>query len=145
MELKQLFDTSDGVISEQTLKDTSCKVLLPLEECRMWLNHLQTVSENRRRGARKAAETRRGKKSQKSNFQATSISQSDLTPTQEADGVTEEWFCGVCEGKYIDQTEEPEFWICCEQCDKWYHADCEGLSSLPPEEDSYCCLKCQAS
>ena len=41
------------------------RVLLPPEECRIWLNHLQTVMENRRGGAKKAAATRRAKRSMK--------------------------------------------------------------------------------
>ena len=32
-------------------------VLLPIEEVKIWLQHLNSVAENRRRGAIKAAET----------------------------------------------------------------------------------------
>lgn len=138
VELKKLFDKSDGTISEDAIQDVARKVLLPPEECRIWLNHLQIVSENRRRGAKKAAETRRGKRVNR----VSSATIDDQSSTK-SDGDSEEWFCGVCEGKYIEQTDEPEIWICCEKCDGWYHASCEGLSSIPPEEVSYCCQKCQ--
>ena len=37
------------------------KVLLPTNKCKIWLNHLQTVLENRRRGAKKAVATRRAR------------------------------------------------------------------------------------
>ena len=37
--------------------------MLPVEEVRIWLDNLETVSSNRKKGAEKAAETRRKKKS----------------------------------------------------------------------------------
>lgn len=45
--------------SQQAAKALSMKVLLPLEDVTMWLDHLTTVQLNRRKGATKAAETRR--------------------------------------------------------------------------------------
>ena len=41
------------------MEETAKKVLLPLEEVKMWFQHLQQTSENRARGAKKAAETRK--------------------------------------------------------------------------------------
>ena len=43
------------------------KVLLPLSEVEMWLNHLGMVSNNRKRGAAKAAATKRSKLSGRKN------------------------------------------------------------------------------
>jgi len=43
------------------LNDTAKLVLLPEEECQIWLNHLRAVIENRKRGAQKAAATRKNK------------------------------------------------------------------------------------
>ena len=37
------------------------KILIPISEVDIWLNHLRTVSENRRRGAAKAATTKKFK------------------------------------------------------------------------------------
>ena len=62
--LKQLFSSSNGVISEDMIESAAKKVLLPSHECSVWLNHLRTVVENRRRGAQKAAATRRAKRTQ---------------------------------------------------------------------------------
>ena len=62
--LKQLFSSSNGNITENMIESAAKKVLLPYGECRIWLSHLQTVLENRRRGAKKAAATRRAKRLQ---------------------------------------------------------------------------------
>ena len=64
--LKQLFSSSNGVISEDMVESAAKKVLLPPDECHIWLNHLKTVVDNRRRGAQKAAATRQAKRSQAS-------------------------------------------------------------------------------
>lgn len=60
--LKEFFSSTKD-ISDDLLLNVSKKCLVPPEECRFWLDHLQTVVDNRRRGAKKAAETRRNKKS----------------------------------------------------------------------------------
>lgn len=62
--LKQLFSSSNGVISEDTIESAAKKVLLPPHECSIWMNHLRTVVENRHWGAQKAAATQRAKRSQ---------------------------------------------------------------------------------
>ena len=59
--LKRLFSSSNGQVSDEMVENAAREVLLPPEE---WLDHLQTVMENRRRGARKAAATRKAKQSQ---------------------------------------------------------------------------------
>lgn len=57
-ELKKLFSNVNGAINDDRLENAAKNVLLPMEECRIWMKHLMTVLENRCRGARKAAETR---------------------------------------------------------------------------------------
>lgn len=57
--LKQLF--SEGAIRQSSMESIAKQVLLPCDECEIWLNHLQTVLQNRQRGAKKAAATRRAK------------------------------------------------------------------------------------
>ena len=59
--MKELFSTKNGVIAETMLEDVAKKVLLTCNEYKIWLSHLQTVLENRRRGAKKAAATRRAR------------------------------------------------------------------------------------
>ena len=46
------------------IESAAKKVLLPPHECSIWMNHLRTVIENRRRGAQKATATQRAKRSQ---------------------------------------------------------------------------------
>ena len=45
--------------SESTYSELSKRVMLSVEEIKMWLDHLNTIQENRKKGAIKAAETRR--------------------------------------------------------------------------------------
>ena len=47
--------------TEDQIEMVARKTLLPTEDVAMWLKHLKTVQENRERGAKKAAATRRGK------------------------------------------------------------------------------------
>ena len=61
--LKELFSANNGEIEETLIDDIAKQVLLPSNECKIWLSHLQTVLENRRRGAKKAAVTRLAKAS----------------------------------------------------------------------------------
>lgn len=74
--LKRSFSSSNGQVSDEMVENAAREVLLPPEECKIWLDHLQTVMENRRRGARKAAATRKAKQSQ------TKDKDSNPTPTR---------------------------------------------------------------
>ena len=90
----------------------------------MWFEHLQTVSDNRKRGAAKAAETRRR------NRQA----------SQESSKSQTEYYCGVCQEPYMDFTDQIEKWIGCEHCNSWFHFVCVGLVSEP---EIFICENCQ--
>ena len=61
--LKEFF-LSHPEPTEELFTSIARKTLLPIDEVKMWLNHLKTVEINRRRGAAKAAETRRRKRQQ---------------------------------------------------------------------------------
>ena len=74
--LKQLFSSNKGKVSDEMVENAAKKVLLPPNECQIWLNHLQTVTENRRRGAQKAAATQKAKRTQ-----ANSVTSSKCPPT----------------------------------------------------------------
>ena len=54
--LKEIFDGSGGDISEECVLAAAQKCLLPPAEVKIWFDHLQ---KNRKRGAEKAAATRR--------------------------------------------------------------------------------------
>ncbi len=116
--LKQWFNKLKGKEPCATAIDAVAeKVLLPPEEVQFWLEHLKTVAENRKQGAKKAAATRRT--SNKS--------------------VSSEYYCSVCSQKFLEETEEPELWIQCERCDAWLHWDCAGILEEPEHFFCYPC------
>ena len=81
--LKRLFSSSNGVISDTMMDSASKEVLLPCEECQIWLSHLQTVMENRRRGAKKAAATRKAKLQTRENCSGSrKVHESGFSPQQ---------------------------------------------------------------
>ena len=59
--IKEVFNIKKSV-TEEDIRQLAKEVLLPVNEVKIWINHLQSVIENRRRGARKAAATRQSKK-----------------------------------------------------------------------------------
>lgn len=71
--MKELFSAKNDEIEETMLEDVAKKVL-SCNECTIWLRHLQTVLENRRRGARKAAATRHTKATRRTEIQETASS-----------------------------------------------------------------------
>ena len=120
--------------TEPDIKAIAEKTLLPPVEVRMWLEHLQQVDLNRRRGAAKAAETRHRRAAN------TTASSADPNPTLQANvnpepipgpaAETEDiYYCGYCGGQYEEETEECEFWIACEACDCWFHGVCVGIAA----------------
>ncbi len=60
--LKKLFSSTSGLVTDSMIESAAKEVQLPSDECTIWIKHLQTVLENRRRGARKAAATRRARR-----------------------------------------------------------------------------------
>ena len=103
--------------NDQELSELAKSVLLSVEDVKLWVEHLQVVARNRKRGAAKAAATRRAKKQQVE-------------------------CCGVCEQPYLDETEEVEFWIQCEKCLVWFHWDCLGIQDEP---STFICSNCTRS
>lgn len=61
--LKEVFQKLKGwPPSQQYIEEAAKKMLLLPDEVRMWFDHLQSVSDNRKWGAAQAAETWRKKK-----------------------------------------------------------------------------------
>lgn len=83
-----------------SIEDIARKVLLSHAEVSMWFEHLQTVSDNRKRGATKAAEPWRKKRQ----------------ASQESSKSQTEYYCGVCQEPYMDFTDQIEKWIGWEHC-----------------------------
>ena len=60
--LKQKFSDSHGQITDQFIEQTAKEALLSSDETKIWIEHLVTVVKNRKRGATKAAATRKLKR-----------------------------------------------------------------------------------
>lgn len=113
-QLKEFFSRFGSEPPENELKLIASKCLLPEDDVLMWLKHLQTITENRKRGASKAAETRRRKK--------------------------ESYPCGVCQALY-GEADEVQLWIACDGCNTWFHAECVNVSKNN-EPDEFFCESC---
>ena len=102
-------------------EDVARSVLLSPDEVSIWFDHLHTVSENRKRGAARAAVTRQRKRQ---------------TKKQAKEAVC---CCGVA---YQEVTESVEDWICCDKCDSWFHFGCAGIDpTFIPQ--NFLCQGCQ--
>ena len=62
--LKERFASVNIHQQPSALQQIAQEVLLSQDECQIWLEHLQNIAQNRRRGAQRAAETRRLRKVQ---------------------------------------------------------------------------------
>ena len=68
MILKKFFQENGAKPSENLLEGVAKKTLLPINEVLLWLDHLKTVDDNRKRGAAKAALTRQRKRKEVQYF-----------------------------------------------------------------------------
>ena len=118
--MKEMFKKIKGCPTDDQLQEIGKKVSLSPEHVRMWVEHLQTVAENRRRGAQKAAAKHKKNKIKKSNSH-------------------DVYLCGVCHDQYMEFTEEEEDWIQCDGCAIWFHFICVGITTAP---DSFFCDDC---
>lgn len=122
--------------TETQVKAVAQKTLLSTNGVTMWLNHLNTIQQNRRRGAKKAAATRR----RKSRKGVLDEEQESLEMEEENQEETE-YRCGICSQLFEEETEE-ELWIACDECSSWFHAVCVNIddSSVP---ENFLCVLCQ--
>ena len=114
--------SKSGNLSDSDVERLARRVLLPVEDVKIWLQHLKTVSENRRKGAQKAAETRRLKKA-----------------SQDTQTSPDLYYCGVCDEVYLEEADEEQDWIACDSCDTWYHWKCVQIIEEP---EYFVCAKC---
>ena len=57
--LADYFKMNNEEIKEEDLESLAQRCYLKISEVKLWLEHLKQISENRKRGAKKAADTRR--------------------------------------------------------------------------------------
>ena len=99
--MKEAFQKLTEEPTPEFIEGLARKCLLPPSEVSFWIEHLQQVQKNRRRGAAKAAITRQNRK-QTQNMETSE----DLT--------SEAVFCGVCGDLYEQLTDEVENWVGCD-------------------------------
>jgi len=139
--IKDEFDALKGKApSDAKLRMIASRCLLPTEEVRIWLNHLNEVQKNRR-GAEKAAATRKLKKQQKeAQMMACGMQQGAQLGTVE-EGTSDEAHCGVCGDMCVEITDEIEQWIACDSCGVWFHFSCVQINpAYVPDE--FICSEC---
>ena len=117
------------------LESISRQVLLPCAEVQMWLDHLSTVQQNRKRGTAKAAERRRKRKGEQAELAGQIPLSSNTSPN-------ESYKCEVCGEEYEDETLEEELWIECSSCKLWFHVDCVGINPRKFLNISFVTLAC---
>lgn len=131
--LSKVFGDSQGFPSDEKIVETAKTVLLKPEELRMWFEHLQIVQDNRKKGAKKAAATRRAKKKRTA---IPSVTNEECPRDSDGDEV-----CNLCfafnppnckDGEAID-------WVACDICSMWFHRCCAGLQNIP---NAFHCNNC---
>ena len=106
----------------------------------MWFEHLNQIAENRAKGAKKAAETRRKRKMNGNNAKTNSHPRKATKNTDD--------ICLICEMHYPPLSESVEgnedhliSWICCDGCTLWCHMICACIiSNEVPSQ--WLCLNC---
>ena len=116
--LKEKFNELKGKEPSDTdIEHMARATLLSPADVSIWLEHLQSIHSNRRRGAERVAATRHLRKTQ-------------LNP----------YVC-VCGEEYSERTDEIRYWIGCDNCNKWFHYDCVGVDPNAVPE-SFICSDC---
>ena len=100
--MKEEFSKASHPTSDDFIQVAAEKALLNQEDTRIWLEHLQTVVENRKCGAAKAAATGNAKK-------ARHAGQSSVSVVSIANCIS---CVGIVEN--TTKTDETELWIACD-------------------------------
>ena len=124
-------------ISEECVIYAAQKCLLPPTEVKIWFDHLLQIQKTRKTGAEKAAATRCRKQEQPraDNARAAERGRPDHQDSEQDNTVT---FCGVCCEVYAEVTDEPEDWIQCDSCLKWFHFECANIDPKSVPEQFVC-------
>ena len=152
------FFQSHKTPTDSQIEQVAKSALLSPNEVKMWLSHLQLVKENRQRGARKAALTRRQKKAESSTLARLTIASEQNVATVESASATEQnvatvesasateqnvateevYYCGVCHHEFREFTNTEENWIQCDVCCAWFHFACVGIKRDQVPDDFIC-------
>lgn len=124
--------------TQKQLEAVSRQVLLPCSEVELWLNHLTTIQENRKRGAAKAAETRKKQRAERTRRRRV-IHWCRMKRLK----VRINHGRVVCGEMYKEGTLEEELWIECNIYQLWFHGDCVSInpSKVPKVFNCASCKK----
>ena len=142
-----------SVPSEAIIQQVARSVLLSCEEVKFWFDHLHQTHENRRKGAQKAAQTRRekaqgqsnrGKSSRKGNRKTNKGKQRQTSSSVGGESDDDEnVLCVVCDLHDPLQSARDNMvsWVQCDGCLSWCHISCADLEedNVP---DCWLCLRC---
>jgi hypothetical protein len=119
--LAQVFKDSVCFPTDEVISATAKKVLLTPEDIRMWFQHLQIVETNRKKGAKKAAATRKGKARNKELRKKTT----DREVLRDSD---DDEICNLCYSFNPPNVVYENYeWVACDSCALWYHTCCIKL------------------
>ena len=126
--LSETFKKCAGFPSDNVISTTAKQVLLKQEDVKMWFQHLEVVETNRKKGAKKAAATRKARK------------EKNKTTIDEVLRDSEE-VCNQCYSFNPPGIEDDLSidWLACNLCALWYHKQCIGLQQIP---DVWLCKIC---
>lgn len=118
-----------GIPDNSAVLAIAKEALLPPEEVRLWLKHLEDVACNRKRGAKKAAAKRQER-------------QTNLRQRTDASNV-----CHTCNSEEPplaedDNDEDDEQmidWVACNSCAQWHHIACVEIESI----SKWTCTSCK--
>lgn len=118
--LSETFKKCAGFPSDNVISTTAKQVLLKQEDVKMWFQHLEVVETNRKKGAKKAAATRKARK------------EKNKTTIDEVLRDSEE-VCNQCYSFNPPGIEDDLSidWLACNSCALWYHKQCIGLQQIP--------------
>ena len=122
--------------------EIAIEVLLPQEETQMWFAHLQNIQENRKRGAEKAARTKKAR----SRTQSKGKERDKRKKQQPAREVTTpSVVCSTCLTEDLpgDKDEDVD-WIFCDSCACWSQMVCVGITTKQVPTN-WQCLSCSES
>lgn len=128
--LSEIFKKWVGFPTDDVINSTAKQVLLKPEDVKMWFQHLQIVEANRKKGAKKAAATRKAKKGKETNVRTND----EVLRDADGDEVCNQcyYFNSPCfEDEPKSDDELGIDWLACNLCTLWYHKQCIGLEETP--------------
>ena len=118
MVLKKLFtEKGQQCFNDTYLQKAAQATLLPIFEVKIWLDHLKTVLDNRKRGAEKAVATRHAKKCPSTSPSKAPSQSADCSKSKQLSEEEQDYYFGQCGELYVEETDETEMWVACDMCD----------------------------